>query len=80
MCEKYLTVCRQPQGKGYTIGVNLKGEYLKSFGFALGDMVKVEICQNKIVITKECEAVQEMNRENAALRDLMNVFNLDVIE
>lgn len=80
MCEKYLTVCNQPQGKGYTIGVNLKGEYLKRFGFALGDMVKVEISDNRIVITKESKSVQDMNRENPALRDLMNGFNLDVIK
>ena len=40
--EKVLQCVRLPQnGKG-TIGFNLKGEYLKKYGFQLGDKVKVE--------------------------------------
>ena len=47
--EKVLQCVRLPQnGKG-TIGFNLKGEYLKKYGFQLGDKVKVEISKNKIV-------------------------------
>lgn len=50
--EKVLQCVRLPQnGKG-TIGFNLKGEYLKLFGFKQGDKVKVEISENKIVISK----------------------------
>lgn len=51
--EKVLKCVRLPQnGKG-TIGFNLKGEYLRAFGFCLGDMVHVEIIKNKIVLTRE---------------------------
>lgn len=51
--EKVLKCVRLPQnGKG-TIGFNLKGEYLKAFGFKLGDKVNVEISDNKIILTKE---------------------------
>ncbi len=51
--EKFLHCVRLPQnGKG-TIGFNIKGEYLRTYGFKLGDKVKVEICENKIVISKE---------------------------
>lgn len=50
--ERVLQCVRLPQnGKG-TIGFNLKGEYLKLFGFHLGDKVKVEISENKIVLSK----------------------------
>lgn len=51
--QKVLQCVRLPQnGKG-TIGFNLKGEYLKLFGFQSGDKVKVDISENRIVITKE---------------------------
>lgn len=50
--ERVLQCVRLPQnGKG-TIGFNLKGEYLKLFGFQLGDKVKVDISENKIVLSK----------------------------
>lgn len=50
--EKVLQCVRLPQnGKG-TIGFNLKGEYLKKYGFQLGDKVKVEISKNMIVLFK----------------------------
>jgi len=48
--EKTLTVCRATQGKKYTNAINLKGEYLRDYGFLLGNKVKVSISQNKIII------------------------------
>ena len=50
--EKLLTVCRSAQGNKYTNAINIKGEYLKKYGFELGDFVKVEVSKNKIVIQK----------------------------
>lgn len=50
--EKLLTVCRSTQGNKYTSAINIKGEYLKKYGFELGDFVKVSISNNKIVIEK----------------------------
>ena len=48
--ERVLQCVRLPQGKKGTIGFNLKGEYLKMF--KQGDKAKVEINENKIVISK----------------------------
>ena len=48
--EKTLTVCRAAQGKKYTNTINIKGEYLKAYGFAHGNKVKVKISHNKITI------------------------------
>ncbi len=76
MCERYLTVCKQPTKTGYTVGVNLKGEYLKNYGFQIGDMVKVELSENKIIISKESDIIQEMSKENPELLRLMNEFDL----
>lgn len=50
--ERVLQCVRLPQGKKGTIGFNLKGEYLKMFGFKQGDKANVEINENKIVISK----------------------------
>nr|DAQ58933.1 MAG TPA: antitoxin [Caudoviricetes sp.] len=50
--EKVLQCVRLPQNGKDTIGFNLKGEYLKLFGFKQGDKAKVEISENKIVISK----------------------------
>lgn len=48
--EKTLTVCRAAQGKKYTNTINIKGEYLKAYGFQVGNKVKVSISCNKITI------------------------------
>lgn len=48
--EKTLTVCRAAQGKKYTNTINIKGEYLKTYGFQVGNKVKVSISCNKITI------------------------------
>ncbi len=53
MLTKTLRICRLPSNRKYTPGINLKGEYLKQFGFSVGDAVCVEISNNKILITKK---------------------------
>ena len=64
--ENVLQCVRLPQnGKG-TIGFNLKGEYLKKYGFQLGDKVKVEISKNKIVLFKKCAGMIEKVAQRAA--------------
>ena len=52
--EKLLTVCRSAQGNKYTNAINIKGEYLKKYGFEQGDFVKVSVTKNKITIEKKC--------------------------
>lgn len=78
--EKLLKICRQPQGKAYTIGLNLKGEYLKKFGFSLDDFVSVKLTKNKIIIKKSEEerTLTEMNRVNPSLSKLIEAFDLTV--
>ena len=53
MKSKTLKVCNFAQGKKSTIGLNIKGEYLKDLGFEVGDMVSVKLTACKIVISKE---------------------------
>jgi len=46
--EKLLTVCRASQGNKNTSAINIKGEYLKKYGFELGDFVKVEVSKKRL--------------------------------
>jgi hypothetical protein len=80
MSDKILTVCRMAQGKKYTPGINLKGDYLNKFGFNVGDMVKVELHKNKIVISKNSatEILTDMQSKNPALMILLDGLNLEV--
>ena len=50
--NKILKVVRIPQGKRYTTGLNLKGDYLLKYGFDFGDMVNISFENGKILITK----------------------------
>jgi len=80
MTQRILTVCRMVQGKKYTPGINLKGEYLKKYGFEVGDMVRVELRENEIVISKNknTEVLQAMGAENPALLSLVEKLGLEV--
>lgn len=51
--EKLLKVSKTAQGKKYTNKIHISGEWLKKYGFNFGDMVRVEIKRNKIVIYKD---------------------------
>ena len=79
MCTKILTVCRMAQGKKYAPGLNLKGDYLMKYGFEVGDMVRVEISQNQIIISKNNDTaiLQRMGMKNPALLTLIE--NLDLV-
>lgn len=76
--EKLLTVCRASQGNKYTSAINIKGEYLKKYGFELGDFVKVEVSKNKIVIQKNVstELLNAMGTKNAALLTMIEGLGL----
>ncbi|MDD2799376.1 MAG: SymE family type I addiction module toxin [Bacteroidales bacterium] len=78
--EKLLTVCQVPQGKKYTAGVNIKGEYLKKFGFAVGDFVKVTVSNNKIIIEKNAstEILTHMGAKNQAIFQMIEQLGLTV--
>lgn len=80
MIDKILTVCRMAQGKRYTSGINLKGDYLQKYGFEVGDMVKVEVKQNQIVITKNkaTQTLTEMGSKNPAIMTLIDGLNLEI--
>lgn len=68
------------QGKRYTLGINLKGDYLQKYGFEVGDMVKVEVKQNQIVITKNkaTQTLTEMGSKNPAIMTLIDGLNLEI--
>ncbi|MDR1369883.1 MAG: type I toxin-antitoxin system SymE family toxin [Dysgonamonadaceae bacterium] len=76
--EKLLKVCNLPQASGYVPGINLKGKYLMEFGFSPGDFVKVEVGDNKIVISKTdaSKAVSDMVKRNPVLSKLIDSFDL----
>ena len=76
--EKLLTVCRASQGNKYTSAINIKGEYLKKYGFELGDFVKVEVSKNKIVIQKNVstELLNAMGTKNPAILTMIEGLSL----
>ena len=76
--EKLLTVCRTAQGNKYTNIINIKGEYLKKYGFELGDFVKVSITKNKITIEKNVDTglLTSMGTKNPALLQLIEGLSL----
>ena len=76
--EKLLTVCRASQGNKYTSAISIKGEYLKKYGFELGDFVKVEVSKNKIVIQKNVstELLNAMGTKNPALLTMIEGLSL----
>lgn len=50
--NKVLKVVNSPSGKKYTNGLNLKGEWMKKFGFDLHDIVNVTVTNSRILIEK----------------------------
>jgi hypothetical protein len=78
--KKLLKVCSLPQGGGYVPGINLKGLYLKEFGFFPGEFVNVEVEENQIVITRTdtTKKASEMTVRNPVLAGLIK--ELDLIE
>ena len=78
--DKLLTVCRATQGNKYTSSINIKGEYLKKYGFELGDFVKVTVLKNKIVIEKNVstELLNAMGTKNPAILTMIEGLSLSV--
>ncbi len=76
--ERILKCVSFPAGRKRTAGFNLKGEYLKKYGFEVGDFVKVEISQHKIVITKNqgTELLSQMKLKNPNINCLIEEFGL----
>lgn len=78
--DKLLTVCRSAQGKRYTSAINIKGDYLKKYGFDQGDFVKVTVSKNKIVIEKNVDTglLTCMGAKNPALLTMIENLSLSV--
>lgn len=72
--EKYLKCVNAPYGNRYTVGINLKGDYLKEFNFFVGDCVKVELSENRIIITKS-EATAQLTLLQAQNPNLLNFID-----
>lgn len=80
--EKYLKCVNAPYGNRYTVGINLKGDYLKNYNFFVGDCVKVKLSENQIIITKS-EATEKLTRlqvQNPSLLDLIDNLDLTIIQ
>lgn len=55
--EKLIKVTKAPAKRGYIEAVKLSGNYLRKYGFNMGDDVKVTIGQGEInikLITENC--------------------------
>lgn len=76
--DKLLTVTRSAQGNKYTSAIQIKGEYLKKYGFELGDFVKVTVSKNKITIEKNVDTglLTSMGTKNPALLQMIEGLNL----
>ena len=76
--EKILKVCQTAQGNRYTSKINIAGDWLKKYGFNLGDLVKVEIRKNEIVISKNPNT-DVLTAFNARIPQMMKLIeNLDL--
>lgn len=80
MLTKLLKVCGLPTREKHTAGINLKGEYLKDYGFNIGDYVNVEVTENKIVITKDqgTKVVSLFSKKNSSFDNLISTFQLTI--
>lgn len=80
--EKYLKCVNAPYGNRYTVGINLKGDYLKEFNFFVGDCVKVELLENKIIITKSDATAQltALQAQNPNLLHLIDKLGLTIVQ
>lgn len=80
--EKYLKCVNAPYGNRYTVGIHLKGDYLKEFNFFVGDCVKVELSENKIIITKSDATVQltALQAQNPNLLHLVDKLGLTIVQ
>ena len=78
--DKLLTVCKSAQGNKYTNAINIKGEYLKKYGFEMGDFVKVTVVKNKITIEKNVstELLNAMGAKNPALFTMIEGLGMTV--
>lgn len=80
--EKYLKCVNAPYGNRYTVGINLKGDYLKEFNFFVGDCVKVELSENQIIITKSeaTEKLTTLQAKNPNLLNLIDKLDLTIVQ
>ncbi len=76
--NKILKVCRFFQGKKHTNKINISGDWLEKFGFETGDLVKVEVTQNKITIIKDekTDVLTAMNSRNPELYRMIEKLDL----
>ena len=76
--ERILKVCQTAQDNRYTSKINIAGDWLKKYGFNLGDLVKVEIRKNEIVISKNpsTDVLTAFNARNPQIMKLIE--NLDL--
>lgn len=76
--ERILKVCQTAQGNRYTNKINIAGDWLKKYGFEMGDLVKVEIRKNEIIISKNpsTDVLTAFNVRNPQIMKLIE--NLDL--
>lgn len=80
--EKYLKCENALYGDRYTVGINLKGDYLKEFNFFVGDCVKVKLSENQIIITKSDATAKltALQAQNPNLLNLIDKLGLTIVQ
>lgn len=75
-----LTVCKMFQGNKQTQAINLKGDYLKKYGFSQGDFIKVTLSKHKITIEKNAstEILTHMGVKNPHIFKMIEELDLTV--
>lgn len=80
--EKYLKCVMLRSGFSYTLGINIIGDYLKEFNFYAGDCVKVELSENRIIITKSkaTAKITMLQAQNPNLLKLIDKLGLTMMQ
>jgi len=67
--KSILKVVNKPYKHTYTNGINIQGEYLKQYGFRLGNEVAVMVSQNRILIEKliDPEEIEQSENQHSPL-------------
>ncbi len=77
--EKIITVGKtgKPKG-GYIESLTISGEYLKKYGFEMGDFVKLVVTKNEIRIFKNVNTnlLTQMGAKNPALLTMIENLSL----
>lgn len=80
--EKYLKCINVACQNHNTVGIELKGDYLKDYNFHAGDCIKVKLSENQIIITKSevTEQLTILQAQNPHLLSFIDKLGLTIVQ